>query len=100
MAVNSPYSPKQITVDNASWTALTAPFDSLSVIIPSDTAVDVKFRSDPNDATTQATIPAGSELPIDGFVGSYDRFRFRAGQVVGYLQATLGTVTIAPRWKR
>ncbi|MGO9640352.1 MAG: hypothetical protein ACLP1Y_03470 [Candidatus Acidiferrales bacterium] len=97
MASHPNYRKMQISVDTVSWTPVVAPIDCVGVAIKNSQLVNLSVRTDSGDATTQDTIPAGSQEgitaprhgsnPQDAGTGA----RFLAGATIAYLQAASGT---------
>jgi len=97
MASHPNYRKMQISVDTVSWTPVVAPMDCVGVAIKNSQLVNLSMRTDSGDATTQDTIPAGSQEgitaprhgsnPQDAGTGA----RFLAGDTIAYLQAASGT---------
>lgn len=91
MADASPkYVKRRTTVDTVTWTAITAPASCRGVSIKnSDSAVAFKIRSDAASASSEDTIPAGSQEVISA--AEHGSLRFQLGDVICYVQAASGT---------
>lgn len=93
---------QQLTVDNVSWTTVRAPKACNSVsFYETSAAVAIKRRTDSADATTEAQSAAGigwviEHGPVSGTVGVNGTFV--QNEILCYLQAASGTVTVVAEW--
>ena len=83
---------KRFTVDDVSWTPITAPRNMNAFALYSDSDLDLKLRSDQADANTEKTLKGGSQ---ETAVQGVQTPRWREGDVIVYVkQATVGTSVV------
>ena len=76
---------KRFTVDNISWTAITAPRNINAFALYSDTDLDLKIRSVQADANTEKTLKGGSQETVVG-AGYALTTRWKQDDVICYVQ--------------
>lgn len=88
------------TIDTVSWTAISPPFACNTIVVKNgDPANEMKIRTDSASATTEDTIPVGSQeiiavLPRPQHLGApgFDGVSwFIPGTNYAYVQASAGT---------
>jgi len=85
------YLKQRITLDDVTWTPIRAAMACSSIIIRNTSlGIDMKLRTDNNDADTEDLLRADVTETITGnFTLPWPRFS--KGQIVAYLQAVSGT---------
>ena len=85
----APFEIRILTVDPATWTPVTAPFDCTGIMIKNRDAVNgLKMRTSSGDPATEETLGPGSTQSI---AIPFHRYRFPAGSTPVFLQSTAGT---------
>ena len=89
----------QFDVDTVNWTPWVAPIDANHAVLYNPTINAVKIRSNETLATTEETIPPGSQYQMMQFmdphiVSNEGRFRFNKGSTILWVQGTVGTQTL------
>lgn len=87
---------RQFTVDNSTWTRITAPVDCSAVTIADAAlATAIKVRSDSADATTEKSIAAVAQpYSITSRPVGSARSIYPATGTVVFAQAAAGTITV------